>query len=60
MVRDLVKKLGVNEVHGYQPFPSGIPQKLVETSDLRFLHRRQLFSSPQLGSDWFSLIPSTY
>ena len=48
MVKDLVKKLGVNEVHGYQPFPSGIPQKLVETSDLRFLHQQQLlfFSVP--------------
>ena len=38
-LKDLCKKHSVNEIHGYQPFPTGIPQKLVETSDLWSLHQ---------------------
>ena len=41
-VKDLCKKFGINEIHGYQPFPTGIPQKLVETSDLWILHHQTI------------------
>ena len=45
IVKELAKKLQVSEIHGYKPFPTGMPQKLVETSDLRFLYFYSVFVS---------------